>query len=121
MEMGGPIWVMCRVGYYRQMGGLREGNITYTGGPRIQGRNSALALGAGLVTHNMRNDDHQVPSPEAQVPRSRSRDLGLSEHFGDYRVLTPKFWLPGLRVASTWESGVGTWDSVISNMFTFQK
>ncbi|KAG1870328.1 hypothetical protein F4604DRAFT_1681895 [Suillus subluteus] len=56
----------------------------------------------------MRNDDHQVPSPEARVPRSRSWDSGLSEHFGDYRVLTPEFRLPGLRVASTCEWGVGT-------------
>ncbi|KAG1858079.1 hypothetical protein F4604DRAFT_1680762 [Suillus subluteus] len=68
----------------------------------------ALALRAGLVTHNMRNDDHQVPSPEARVLRSRSRDSGLSEHFGDYRVPTPKFQLPGLRVAGTQESGVRT-------------
>ncbi|KAG1866710.1 hypothetical protein F4604DRAFT_1682782 [Suillus subluteus] len=48
-------------------------------------------------------------------PESQQPELG-SEHFGDHQLPAPKFWLPGLRVAGTWESGLGTWDAGLGDL-----
>ncbi|KAG1840559.1 hypothetical protein F4604DRAFT_1690730 [Suillus subluteus] len=45
------------------------------------------------------------------VPAAGTRELGVGDLQNVHQLPAPEFWLPGLRVAGTWESGLGTRDS----------